>query len=168
MQNPTDPYNKATNPQRALHKRRRTALAWFIGILIAGPIVQSLVYPAARHSYVSTLNQWFEVFPDQIFNELVARGNVRPATHKEVLAWINLAKASGNSELSDFDGYMLTQTFVVKDRSELPKGMYGAHSRYFLVKSGMPLPKGVFPSHNTVFFEESGACVGTLPGCSSL
>jgi len=56
--------------------------------------------------------------------------------------------------------FRMANVFIIKAATELPSGMYGAHSAVFLVDAGVPEPGGD-RAHNTLIFAD-GRCVGTM------
>ncbi|MEE4161119.1 MAG: hypothetical protein V2I25_01345 [Woeseiaceae bacterium] len=56
--------------------------------------------------------------------------------------------------------FNMERVFIIKAATELPSGMYGAHSAVFLVDAGVPEPGGD-RAHNTLVFAD-GRCVGTV------
>jgi len=56
--------------------------------------------------------------------------------------------------------FSMENVFIIKAATDLPSGMYGAHSAIFLVDVGVPEPGGD-RAHNTLVFAD-GRCVGIV------
>ena len=56
--------------------------------------------------------------------------------------------------------FRMANVFIIKAATDLPSGMYGAHSAVFLVDAGVPEPSGD-RAHNTLIFAD-GRCIGTV------
>jgi hypothetical protein len=89
---------------------------------------------------------------EQGIRQLIERGDIRPARSSD---WTQWQRVSGEKPDTFLDGY------VVLRRTELPRGMYGAHSRAFLIPAGVPLPSDP-GSHNRYYRLKDGTCVSCL------
>ncbi len=98
---------------------------------------------------------------------LITVGAIRPARPADVVAWNAAAtKASPTGHLAPVESeYLRVQdSYVVLRTTEVPTGMYGAHSASFIIPKGVepPVDRG---SHNKYYFLSDGTCMGT-PECS--
>lgn len=89
---------------------------------------------------------------DQGLRQLVARGDLRPATATDLAQW----KARSDPRMQKI---YLEETWVVLRQTTLPRGMEGMNRRFFLIPKGVPLPLngGV---HNGFYHLENGSCSG--------
>ena len=81
---------------------------------------------------------------------LLDRGDIRPARRSD---WEQWQRQSGEKP----DTFM-TDSYVVLREIELPRGMYGAHSRAFLIPHGISMPTD-HGSHNRFYRLKDGTCV---------
>jgi hypothetical protein len=98
--------------------------------------------------------------------QLQESGVLEPATPADLDTWLD-----GFAQDEDFDAeryrnrhsinFRMGKAFIVKAETDLPDGMYGAHSALFLVAQGVPEPGGD-QGHNTLLFTD-GRCIG--PAC---
>jgi hypothetical protein len=161
---PTDLF-RADYARATLPSRRRRVLIVALALLLAQGFA-IIFWPSLVHFGHAWNNRWFGGSSEEMLQELVQEGKLRPATHSEVRAWFALARINGNDELDDPDLYDFMTTYVLTKPVTLPRGMYGAHSKQFIVPAGGQIPFGAIDSHNAFMFAENGACVGALPGCT--
>lgn len=83
--------------------------------------------------------------------QLVARGDLRPATATDQAKW----KGVVTRPLPFF----LEGTYIVRRQTMLPRGMEGVNGRYFLIPKGVTLPHNV-GVHNAFYQFENGNCSG--------
>ncbi len=98
--------------------------------------------------------------------QLQESGVLEPATPADLTDWLD-----GFAQDEDFDAeryrnrhsinFRMGKVFIVNAATDLPDGMYGAHSALFLVAAGVPEPGGD-RGHNTLLFT-NGRCIG--PAC---
>lgn len=98
--------------------------------------------------------------------QLQESGVLEPAKPADLDTWLD-----GFAQDPDFDAeryrnrhslsFRMGKAFIVKAETDLPDGMYGAHSALFLVADGVPEPGGD-RGHNTLLFTD-GRCIG--PAC---
>ena len=99
--------------------------------------------------------------------QLIRQGYLRPGTSADVQAWNTAAtRSSPSGRLAPYrsDYLRVEDSLVVMQRTRLPKGMYGAHSRSFIVPRKALLPDDA-GSHNRFYFLDDGSCLGAGPSC---
>ena len=89
---------------------------------------------------------------DQGLRQLMEQGAIRPAKSAD---WAQWQRVSGEKPDTFLDAY------VVLRSTEVPRGMYGAHSRAFIIPAGVPLPSDP-GSHNRYYRLKDGTCVSCL------
>jgi hypothetical protein len=96
---------------------------------------------------------------------LLQKRHIRPATPQDIDSWVEAASQpykQYNKNLKVRHHMSSGRTFVILQKTTIPEGMFGAHSRSFIVPEGVPAPN-MPESHNTYYFVESGSCMGA--GC---
>lgn len=82
--------------------------------------------------------------PDAL-KALEGTGAIRLATQEDIDAWVDKASEEFrhlNPDLKVEHHMMRGRTYVVVGEFEMPKGLFGAHSRAFIIPEGAPLPTG--------------------------
>ena len=162
MSNMTD----MADQEQVYRVRRREMLIAVVTALLLGQVMGANILGFFKDRAITGMNTVFEAFPDEAFGILIDRGDVSPAPHSEIFAWVELARQNGNTEPTGELEYVLGSAYVYEDGISLPNGMTGAHSRVFLVRRGHSLPGNARDGHNTYMYAETGTCLGTMPGCA--
>ena len=86
--------------------------------------------------------------------QLVEAGKLRPATQKDIDAWVETASAEFkhlNPDLKVETRMRPERTYVVLGPFDMPAGLFGSHLRSFIVPEGAPLPGGN-PGHCDFYY----------------
>ena len=106
-----------------------------------------------------------QVLPGKLgIAQLMADGKLRPAGFADLKAWYE--RGAHDPELtwekvrqSADVNVRMERVYQITAATDLPPGMYGAHSAYFIVDSGVAEPTGDL-GHNTIFYH-GGRCAGS-------